>query len=270
LAEFAKAFEGASIRPAAAFRAGEANGTKRKAFFDAVKRRLSLDGPLFQNGISKTPAPFHQLRSGGSCLCLVPAGGTFIKLTVPLSNPFGPPNSVGNDTFQSPNLYEFDEDQNILLAAPLTVDVGSSPIPAGTIVAGHYVFFDPGPSQHIIGTVNFDSIILGIITSTNNLAASDFLANTGVNYLNPGARGLEPGDSVTISGPNQILFDTFASSPGDYVRVLTALSPAATTPEPGSLVLLAAGLIALAGLLGRKWQTSGFRNAKGLQTGVQA
>jgi PEP-CTERM motif len=81
---------------------------------------------------------------------------------------------------------------------------------------------------------------------------------------------LEAGDSVTISGPNQILFDTFASSPGDYVRVLTAFSPAATTPEPGSLVLLAAGLIALAGLLGRKWQTSGFRNAKGLQTGIQA
>ena len=110
--------------------------------------------------------------TGGTALA---AGGTFIKLTVPLSNPFGPPNSVGNDTFQSPNLYEFDEDQNILLAAPLTVDVGSSPIPAGTIVASHYVFFDPGPSQHIIGTVNFDSIILGIITSTNNLAASDFL-----------------------------------------------------------------------------------------------
>ena len=59
------------------------------------------------------------------------------------------------------------------------------------------------------------------MTSTATLAASDFLANTGVNYLNPGARGLEPGDSVTINGPKQILFDTFASSPGDYVRVLT-------------------------------------------------
>jgi hypothetical protein len=87
------------------------------------------------------------------------------------------------------------------------------------------VFFDRGSSQHIIGSVNFDSNILGIITSTNNLAASDFFANTGVSYLNPGARGLEPGDSVTISGPNQILFDTCASSPGDYVRVLTEFSP---------------------------------------------
>jgi PEP-CTERM putative exosortase interaction domain len=174
------------------------------------------------------------------------AGGSFVKLTVPLANPFGPPNSVGNDTFQSPNLYGFDEDQNILLAAPLVVDVGGGPIPAGSIVASHYVFFDPGPSEHVIGTVDFDADILGIITSTATLAASDFLANTGVNYLNPGLRGLEAGDSVTISGPRQILFDTVASSPGDYVRVLTAFSPAAAVPEPASAAMLAAGLATLA------------------------
>ena len=208
----------------------------------AVLLMLAISVPASATSIGGTV-------TGGTALA---AGGTFVKLTVPLANPFGPPNSVGNDNFQSPNLFEFDEDQNILLAAPLTVDVGASPIPAGTIVASHYVFFDPGPSEHIIGIVNFDSDILGIITSTNTLAASDFLANTGVNYLNPSARGLEAGDSVTISGPKQILFDTVASSPGDYVRVLTAFSPAAATPEPGSVALLAGGLLALAGLLGRK------------------
>jgi hypothetical protein len=180
------------------------------------------------------------------------AGGTFVKLTVPLSNPFGSPNSVGNDTFQSPNLFGFDEDQNILLGAPLTADVGTSPIPAGSTVASHYIFFDPDPSQHIIGTVDFDSDVLAIITSTDTLAASDFLANTGVNYLNPTARGLEPGDSVTISGPRQILFDTAADSPGDYVRVLTTFSPAGAVPEPGSVALLGSGLVVLAALLGRK------------------
>ncbi len=180
--------------------------------------------------------------TGGTAMM---AGGTFVKLTVPLTNPFGTPDSVGNDNFQSPNLFGFDEDQNILLLAPLVLDVGTSPIPAGTIVASHYVFFDPGPTEHVIGTVNFDSDILGIITSTTNLAASDFLANTGVNYLNPGLRGLEAGDSVTISGTRQILFDTTASSPGDYVRVLTTYSPDAAAPEPGLPLLLATGLVAI-------------------------
>ena len=186
--------------------------------------------------------------TGGTALA---AGGTFVKLTPPLTNLFGPPNSVGNDNFQTPNLYGFDEDQNILLAAPLVVDVGSSPIPAGTTIASHYIFFDPGPTQHMIGTVDFDSDVLAIITSTGTLAASDFLANTGVNYLNPGLRGLEAGDSVTIGGPKQILFDTFASTPGDYVRVLTKFSPNAV-PEPGSATMLGGGLAALATLLYRR------------------
>ena len=176
--------------------------------------------------------------TGGSVLSL---GGTFVKLTPPLSNPFGPTNSVGNDNFQSNNLFGFDEDQNILITAPITADVGLSPIPAGTTVASHYIFFDPGPAETVIGRVNFDSNVLAIFTSTGTLAASDFLAKTGVNYLNPTQRGLEAGDSVTISGPQQILFNTAASSPGDYVRVLTEFSPAAAAPEPATWMNLGLG-----------------------------
>jgi PEP-CTERM motif-containing protein len=207
-------------------------------------KKLSVAAALLTLMIS---APARATIVGGSVTggTAQTAGGVFVKLTVPLSNPFGSPDSVGNDNFQSPDLFGFDEDQNILLAAPLTVDVGTSPIAAGTTVASHYIFFDPGPSQQVIGTVDFDSDVLAIITGTANLAASDFLANTGVNYLNPSARGLEAGDSVTISGPRQILFDTFASSPGDYVRVLTAFSPEAAVPEPGTLALFG---LAVAGI----------------------
>jgi hypothetical protein len=116
--------------------------------------------------------------TGGSA---VSAGGTFAKLVPPLQNPFGPSNSVGNNTFQSPNLFGFDEGQNIVLSAPLVVDVASGPLPAGTIVASHYVFFDPRRLQSLVGTVNFDADVLAVITSRTNLANSDFLANAGVN-----------------------------------------------------------------------------------------
>lgn len=207
----------------------------RMIFYVAVAfLLLAISIPAFASSVTGTV-------TGGTALT---AGGTFQSLTVPLNNLLRPPNSVGNDNFQSPNLFEFDEQQNFVLTRPLVVDVGSSPIPSGTTVSSFYVFFDPGPSENVIGTVNFGSNILGIITSTTDLASSDFLGASGVNYLNPGSRGLEAGDSVTISGTNQIPVDVTASSPGDYVRVITAETSATTTmPEPG---LMATGLVALA------------------------
>src|SRR5262245_20457896 len=103
--------------------------------------------------------------TGGTALS---AGGTFVELTTDFSNAFGPPNSVGNNNFQSPNLYGFDEDQHIVLAAPLSVGVGIT-IPAGSTVASHYIFFDPRATESIVGTVDFDSDVVAIITSTRLL-----------------------------------------------------------------------------------------------------
>lgn len=169
------------------------------------------------------------------------SGGTFVNLSVPLTGST-PANTVGADNFNSPNLFGFNESQNIFLGAALVMDQGGT-IAAGTTVASHYIFFDPLNASSIVGTVDFDSDVLGIMTSTGLLSASDFLVNTGVNYLNPGLRGLEQGDTVSFSG-QQISLNFSASSPGDYIRVITRFSPGAV-PEPGSLAL--AGL-ALAGL----------------------
>ncbi|MEL6265670.1 MAG: hypothetical protein AAFR52_08480, partial [Pseudomonadota bacterium] len=78
---------------------------------------------------------------------VVSGQGAFVHLVPPLAGSV-PPNTVGEDTFEDPNLYAFDEDQNIRLEAPLAVDQDITGLPgvlaAGSIVASHYVFFDPG------------------------------------------------------------------------------------------------------------------------------
>lgn len=173
--------------------------------------------------------------TGGDSLQL---GGKFIKLAVPFARS-SPPNTVGANTFNDVNLYGFDEDQNIEITAPLAVDIMADGqggggkkgvIPIGITVASHYIFFDPVKKQRQQGEIHFDSMIIGVITKGKNLELSDHLANTGVNYLNPGLRGLEPADTVTITGLQSISVNWVAGSPGDYIRVITAFSPGAAEP----------------------------------------
>ncbi len=165
--------------------------------------------------------------------------------------------SVGNNDFQSPNLFAFNEDQNITITSTIGVDIGTSPI-AGEVVASHYVFSDPLGLRTTQGYVDFDADIYGIATSTFLLGASDFLVAGNVTYQNPGLRGLESGDDVSIdpSNPRRLLIDWSSGTPGDYVRVFTQESPGGdpggngdpgVVPVPAGLPLLASaiGLVTL-------------------------
>ncbi|MDJ0994677.1 MAG: hypothetical protein QNI90_13960 [Dinoroseobacter sp.] len=137
---------------------------------------------------------------------------------------------VGQDNFDTDHLYAFDEDQNIRLTAPIRVDIGGieGQIPAGEVVASHYVFFDSFNGSHY-AYVEFDAAILGVAALPATMDATDFLANTAVNYISTELRGLETGDYAWIDeeNPNRLWVLWAGSSPGDYIRVFTALSPAA-------------------------------------------
>lgn len=175
-------------------------------------------------------------------------GGTFILLSTPFDPPNGPLNTLGNNTFQTPHLYAFNEDQNIAVGSEIEVDIGSN-VPAGATVASHYVFFDPASVTTLTGLVTFDAPIVGILTSTAFLNATDFLANTAVTYQSPGLRGLEAIDQVSLVDAFTIAISWRAGSPGDYIRVLTEFSPGAV----GEVPIPAAAPLFLSAVAGMAW-----------------
>ncbi|KAB7616363.1 hypothetical protein F9L33_01100 [Amylibacter sp. SFDW26] len=150
--------------------------------------------------------------------------GQFVKLET--TEPF----DVGNDNFDTDNLYAFDEDQNIILSEPISVDIGGNQgvIHQGETIASHYIFFDSLSGIHY-GYVDFDAKILGVAAFQGTMAATDFLANTSVNYISTELRGLEEGDYVWIdeNDPQRLWVYWAGSSPGDYIRVFTKKSAGA-------------------------------------------
>lgn len=137
--------------------------------------------------------------------------------------------TVGQDNQQSPNLFAMNERQNVALLRNI------AGIRAGTIVSSHYVWFDPRGSSTVVGTVSFAHRILAVLTTRNQLSNTDYLGNPNAIYLNPSARGLENNDVVSFSGNTLNVTFLRASSPGDYVRVLTAV------PEPSTWMMLILG-----------------------------
>lgn len=167
-------------------------------------------------------------------------GGVFQQLDP------GPGFTVGRNNQQSNNLFAFDELQGVTL----TSAIGG--LAAGTVVNSHYVFFDPRPSRRAIGYVDFDSEILSVLDTRSAMRSTDaLLGDANVTYRNPRLRGLENVDNFSVAG-NRLDLSFRASSPGDYVRVLTA----SAVPEPESWAMMILGFGLVGGAMRRRRKIS--------------
>lgn len=172
--------------------------------------------------------------TGGSAFA---NGGVFEQLTP------APGLNVGNNNQQSNNLFAFDEQQGVTLLSAI------GGLAAGTVVNSHYVFFDPGPSRSGVGYVDFDGDIIGVLDGKADMELTDaLLGNGNVNYVSVNLRGLESQDSFNTVG-NRINIDFTASNPGDYIRVLTAVS---AVPEPASWAMMIGGFGLVGGAMRRR------------------
>lgn len=185
--------------------------------------------------------------TGGSVL----GSGSFVELDP--TQAF----SVGQDSFNTNNLYAFDEAQDFTLTQDLITNLGLANIAAGTRVSSHFVFFDPQATQTLQGTIVFDAPVIAAITLRPGLIASNYLRAPAVNYLMPAAVGIDPGvDFLTLGSPDakSLRLNSFTSdSPGDHFRVITLVAnPVAAVPEPATWLSMILGFGLIGGALRRR------------------
>lgn len=115
------------------------------------------------------------------------------------------------------------EQQNVRLDADLTVETKSGPIrlPAGTVVSSYLIHYDPQDIGSLSprAAVTFMSRILGVITTTDALIATD--AQFGlpeVKYDHGSFRGLESNaDQIHVSDDDRTVSCFFGMAPPAYL-----------------------------------------------------
>ncbi len=167
-------------------------------------------------------------------------------------------NTIMPNAYKDNTLWGWDENHDVAFEINPFVDWVADPnasyvsplatgyhINAGSCISSHYVQWIPAGKVDVVATMHFDSNISGYIKTDQGLFNSDSaLELPGVNYNDSPNRGVEPAthsdaDIVEVgTTPLNVVIDWRASNPGDWVRFITAESPAATVPESTTVALL--------------------------------
>jgi hypothetical protein len=112
-----------------------------------------------------------------------------------------------------------------------------------------YVFHDGSGLSQVTATLDFGAPIVDVLFDRATLKASHGFAADTVRYVYTGFTGLEmrQGDRFSFKrGSSTLRLDFSTLTPGDHIRILTAV------PEPGTAATLAGGLAALLWLARRR------------------
>ena len=177
-----------------------------------------------------------------------------------------PPDARTGHLENSASIRAFAEQQNLTLAHPVLVDItvpGTSPaggvqnlspgqIATGATVSSFFLHYDqpgaPGVVVEAIGSITFDTDVLGIIVLSQALDDTDTYPGLPTTIYTSGdsLRGMEifpaGSDVITLSPDRRtIIVDFHNVNNADDVRIITA-----AVPEPASLLLAGIAIVCLA------------------------
>ena len=111
-----------------------------------------------------------------------------------------------------------------------------------------FIFSDAATPSRVAATLQFDQPIVAVYTTRAGLdATTPIYGADSVSYGSIPFSGLEGADTLTwAAGSKTLTLEWGVIDPGDHIRVITAV------PEPGTLALLTAGMLAVGWLARRR------------------